>query len=121
MLSPFQNKAGNRIGCLLKWVVSGVILFFLYVSGFLAYRENSRIDQTAIIAESIRISFKAYADNNPTHRYPEDISDYAALRTIVNKHGGSLPEKQSDVAIKVGCSVVAPILAKRCMAANCSL
>jgi hypothetical protein len=26
---------------------------------------------------------------------------YAALRTIVNKHGGSLPEKQSDVAIKV--------------------
>lgn len=93
----------NHIGCLLKLIVFGVIivfLFFLYVPSFIARREIGRINQTAIIAESIRIAFKAYADNNPNHRYPEDISDYAALRTIVNKHGGSLPEKQPDVAIK---------------------
>ncbi len=93
----------NRIVCLLNWIVPGGILFFLFslfVPGFVAHQENLRIDQTANIAESIRISLKEYADNNPNHRYPEDISDYAALRTIVNKHGGSLPEKQSDVAIK---------------------
>lgn len=93
----------NHIGCLLKLIVFGVIivfLFLLYGPSFIARREIGRINQTAIIAESIRIAFKANADNNPNHRYPEDISDYAALRTIVNKHGGSLPEKQSDVAIK---------------------
>jgi hypothetical protein len=93
----------GRIGCLIGIVIGVVVLLYslsFSVPGFIASRNILRIDQTAIIAESIRISFKAYADNNPNHRYPEDISDYAALRTIVNKHGGSLPEKQSDVAIK---------------------
>jgi len=93
----------NQIGCLLKLIVSGAILLFLFfrfAPGFMAYRENVRIDQTAKVAESIHIALKAYADNNSNHCYPEDISDYAALRTIVNKYGGSLPEEQSDVAIK---------------------
>ena len=90
----FSRKV--NVGCLIIIILLIIFIIMYSMPGFIAFRQQKRVDR---IGEGIRTALEAYADNHPEHRYPEDIPNYAALRAIVNKHGGSLPEKQSDVDI----------------------
>ncbi|MDM8555951.1 hypothetical protein QUF75_14575 [Desulfococcaceae bacterium HSG7] len=88
----------NYLGGWLCLVFVG-ILSSMTVPGYLAYMEQQRFREATSVVEHFRTALEDYADKHPDHRYPEVIPDYATLRTIINKHGGSLPEKQSEAAI----------------------
>lgn len=93
-----KNKTTNRLGCLIL-ILFGLFWFLVPFPGFLYNWEQRRIGNVTSTAEHIRTALADYAEKHPDHRYPEDIPDYATLHTIVNKHGGSLPDKQSAAAI----------------------
>ena len=96
--SKSTNRIKNYIGCLM-FLIMGMFCFFLFYPFHLAYQKQRRVEEVKSVAESIRTALADYAEKHPDNRYPEDIPDYTTLRTIVNKHGGSLPEKQSAATI----------------------
>jgi hypothetical protein len=93
---PGTFSRNVNVGCLIIIILLVIFIIIYAMPGFVAHRHQMRVER---IGEDIRTALEAYADKHPENHYPEDIPNYAALRTIVNKHGGSLPEKQSDVNI----------------------
>lgn len=91
-------------GCLNAIIGILFALFILYilataVPGFLAYRDRGRIVRIPSIAKEIQTALKTYAEKHPARLYPENIPNYEALRMIVSKQGGAIPEKQSEAVI----------------------
>ena len=62
---------------------------FWFVPSFMAHRENVRINQTAMVAESIRIAFKAYAENNLYMATP-----FAFGIALGQLHGNTISNRQ---------------------------
>jgi type II secretory pathway pseudopilin PulG len=89
-----------EIGCLLAFLAFVGFLILAYGPGFVTYRrEQSFHRRVHQVAESIRTALAAYADHHPEGRFPENVGDYQALRDLVNKHGGLLPESSVDADI----------------------
>jgi hypothetical protein len=86
-----------------KWVIVAFVLLVValfVLPGFVEYRREQSFNQRVYkVAESIRAALANYADIHPGHRYPDNISNYQALRDLVNKHGGSLPARSFDADI----------------------
>jgi type II secretory pathway pseudopilin PulG len=97
-LSKLRSKKG--IGCLLALLVLVGFLVLVFGPGFVEYRREQSLNRRIYkVAESIRTALENYAQNHPDHRYPDTVADYQALRDLVNKHGGLLPESPSDAHI----------------------
>jgi type II secretory pathway pseudopilin PulG len=69
------------------------VLATIAVPNFLTYRNKSRIAAVIGDSEAIRSALAAYAADSLDNHYPasSDITSYIMLRTIINRHGGSLP------------------------------
>jgi type II secretory pathway pseudopilin PulG len=79
------------------------ILAATAVPNFIVYRNKSRVATVVHTSEAIRAALASYAVDSQEHRYPPTVgitADYATLRDLVNKHGGSLPNAQEFFEVK---------------------
>jgi hypothetical protein len=89
-----------EIGCLLAFLAFVGFLILAYGPGFVTYRREQNFHRRVHqVAENIHTAIAAYAGHHPEHRYPEKVGDYQALRDLVSKHGGLLPESSVDADI----------------------
>src|SRR5215510_14826172 len=69
------------------------ILAAIAVPNFLTYRNKSRVAAVTGTGEGVRAALASFASDSTGNAYPlaASITDYAALRTIANKNGGTIP------------------------------
>jgi len=77
------------------------ILAAIAVPNFINYRNKSRVASATATAEGIRAAIASYAADSTGNVYPlpGSIADYAALVTLANKNGGTLPATAANVSI----------------------
>ena len=97
---PSKVRSKMEIGCLLAFLAFVGFLILTYGPGFVTHRREQNFHRRVHqVAENIRTALADYADHHPKRRYPENIGDYQALRDLVNKQGGLLPESSVDADI----------------------
>src|SRR5947208_12332293 len=67
------------------------ILAAIAVPNFITYRNKSRVAATVGTGDSVRAAFASFAADSVDNLYPPAIADYAALQTLANKNGATLP------------------------------
>jgi len=78
------------------------ILAAIAVPNFISYRNKSRVAAGVGTSEGIRAALASFAADSPNNIYPTTaaIADYAALRTLLNAHGASLPTSMAQVGFE---------------------
>ena len=93
------NKFKNKVGCFLMIIIG--FLFLTYtVPGFLAYREQRRLDEAERWSQVIQKALAAYKENQRDPSYPLNISDWQTLRKIAVSQGIDLPATSLASKIK---------------------
>jgi hypothetical protein len=93
------NKFKNKVGCFLMIIIG--FLFLTYtVPGFLAYREQRRLDEAERWSQIIQKALAAYKENHKDHSYPLNIPDWQTLRGIAGSQEINLPDTSLAAKIK---------------------
>ena len=92
------NKFKNKVGCFLM-IIIGFFFLTYTVPGFLAYREQSRLEEAENWSQVIQKALAAYKENQKDHIYPLNISDWQTLRELAGSQGINLPD--SSIAAKI--------------------
>ena len=92
------NKFKNKVGCFLM-IIIGFFFLTYTVPGFLAYREQRRLEEAENWAQVIQKALAAYKENQKDHIYPLNISDWQTLRELAGSQGINLPD--SSIAAKI--------------------
>jgi hypothetical protein len=93
------NKFKNKVGCFLM-VIIGLFFLAYTVPGFLAYREQRRLEEAERWSQVIQKALAAYKENQKDHSYPLNISDWQILREIAGSQGINLPDTSLAAKIK---------------------
>jgi type II secretory pathway pseudopilin PulG len=93
------NKLKNKIGCFLM-IIIGFFFLTYTVPGFLAYREQRRLEEAENWSQVIQKALAAYNENLKDHTYPLNISNWQTLREIAGSQGINLPDSSLATKIK---------------------
>ena len=93
------NKFKNKVGCFLM-VIIGIFFLAYTIPGFLAYREQRRLEEAERWSQVIQKALAAYKENQKDHSYPLSISDWKTLREIAVSQGINLPDTSLATKIK---------------------
>jgi hypothetical protein len=93
------NKLKNKIGCFLM-IIIGFFFLTYTVPGFLAYREQRRLEEAENWSQVIQKALAAYKENLKDHIYPLNISDWKTLRELVGSQGINIPDSSMAARIK---------------------
>lgn len=96
-----RNRSGMTLIELMVVVVIIGILGVIAVPTFVAYRNKSRVASVVASAESMRTALAGYAVTSPGNLYPltDVVTDWEALRTIINANGGSMKSSLEQMQI----------------------
>jgi type IV pilus assembly protein PilA len=75
------------------------ILAAVAVPNFVSYRDRSRVAAAVASVGSVRAALAAFAADDANNLYPAAIADYAAMRTLLNPFGASLPAAPAATGI----------------------
>ena len=75
------------------------ILAAIAVPNFINYRNKSRVASAVATSEGIRAAIASYAADSVGNVYPTGIANYAALVTLANQNGGTLPTTAANVSV----------------------
>jgi len=92
------NKFKNKVGCFIM-IIIGFFFLTYTVPGFLAYREQKRLEEAENWSQVIQKALAAYKENQKDHTYPVNISDWQTLRDLAGSQGIKLPD--SSLAAKI--------------------
>ena len=74
------------------------ILAAIAVPNFITYRNKSRVASAVGTGEGIRAALASFAADSTDNLYPAAMASYAAMRSIANTNGGTLPVTASRVS-----------------------
>jgi type IV pilus assembly protein PilA len=77
------------------------ILAAIAVPNFITYRNKSRVAAAVSTGDGVRAAIASFAADSVGNTYPAagSITDYATLRTIANRNGGTIPAVPANVSI----------------------
>jgi len=77
------------------------ILAAIAVPNFITYRNKSRVASAVSTGDGVRAAVASFAADSVGNVYPAagSITDYATLRTVANRNGGTLPTTPANVSI----------------------
>ncbi len=81
-------------------VIIGFFFLTYTVPGFLAYREQRRLEEAENWSQVIQKALAAYKENLKDHIYPLNISDWKTLRELVGSQGINIPDSSMAARIK---------------------
>jgi len=93
------NKFKNKVGCFIM-IIIGFFFLTYTVPGFLAYREQRRLQEAENWSQVIQKALAAYKENQKDHSYPLNISDWQTLRELASSLGFKLPDSSLAAKIK---------------------
>jgi type II secretory pathway pseudopilin PulG len=93
------NKFKNKLGCFLM-IIIGIFFLTYTVPGFLAYREQRRLEEAERWSQVIQKALAEYKENQKNQSYPLNISDWQTLIEIAGSQGINLPDTSLAAKIK---------------------
>ena len=93
------NKFKNKVGCFLM-IIIGIFFLTYTVPGFLAYREQRRLEEAERWSQVIQKALAEYKENQKDQSYPLNISDWQTMREILGSQGINLPDTSLAAKIK---------------------